>query len=239
MKNNIEENESLETFFNLLNPNKENYENKESHEILSNINDTIINNGLVYLEDSQKQIISKNNSINELNNNTSLLYNYIYSIFITILVLIILGIITYIKNTLNENIYMTLVILVILSYLFYIMYLFNIMYVQNSVNKILTFIRTGQPEVGKITLGKLPKSAYIKELCKKKKALETNTENSSNIKKDTSSELSTKYKNDAYYYNDNNAPKQQLYPAVKSNKFMIYNVDSDDNSRTFIKTSRL
>lgn len=240
------EKESLETFFHLLNPIQENYSTDESLKILSDINDDEINTGLLFLESSQKQIISKNNSINEINNNTSLLYNYIYSIFITILIVIILGIVTYLKNVLNmnESIYMTLVILIIVSYIFYIFYLFDIMYVQNSINKILTFFRTGQFEISAPTLGKLPYSVYVQELCKKKKALAQ-----TNLQEEDDSESSMlkngKYKptipnktNNAFFYNDNNAPNLQYFPVVTNSKFSIINVDSD-NKDNIRKTNRL
>ncbi len=245
MNNEFENKKELETFFNLLNPNIEHYNSSTAFDRISEINDIQINAGLENLEYSEKQIVSKNNSINELNNNTSLLYNYIYSIFITILVIIILGIITYLKNVLNinENMYMTLIILTLLSYIFYIMYLFNVMYIQDSINKIINFIRTGRFEFGEIKLGKIPQSVYIQQLCKKKKALEALEEEDQNM----NSKLMNGSKfldsintdNDAYFYNDGNAPKQQLLPNVTNNKFEIYNVDADMNRRNLIKTTRL
>lgn len=249
----IEENkekESLETFFNLLNTNQDNFSTQQSLDIISKINDAEISTGVGFLESSEKQIISKNNSINEINNNTSLLYNYIYSIFITILVVIILGIITYLKNVLNmsESMYMTLIILVLVSYIFYIFYLFDIMYVQNSINKILTFFRIGQFEISVPTLGKLPHSVYIQELCKKKKALaQTNLQQVGEEDDSESSMLKKgKYKpnipnrtNNALFYNDNNAPNLQYFPVVTSNKFSIINVDADSNIRNIRNTTRL
>jgi hypothetical protein len=249
----IEENkekESLETFFNLLNTNPENFTPQESLNIISQINDAHISAGIDFLESNEKQIISKNNSIDEMNNNTSLLYNYIYSIFITILIVIILGIVTYLKNVLNmsESIYMTLVILIIVSYIFYIFYLFDIMYVQNSINKILTFFRTGQFEISAPTLGKLPHSVYVKELCKKKKALaqtnlqqvgEEDNSESSMLKKGTYKPTIPTKTNDALFYNDNNAPNLQYFPVVSTNKFSIINVDADSNIRSVRNTNRL
>ncbi len=245
---NENENKTLETFFNLLNPNNniEHYSINEASQILSNINDAEINSGVQLLETSQKQIISKNNSIDELNNNTTLLYSYIYSIFITILVVIILGIITYLKNILNinENMYMILVLFVIISYICYIFYLFDIMYVKNSITKIITFFRTGRFEINSVTLGKLPASAYVQELCKKKKALKQN------IMEDEDSESnmlkSGKYKakipnttNNAYFYNDNNAPNLQYSPVVTNSKFSIINVDADNVKDSKRLTNRL
>lgn len=249
IEENTENTEGLETFFNLLNP-VEHYNDKEAIKIISDINDATMNAGISFLENSQKQIISKNNSINEIDNNTSLLYNYIYSIFITILVVIILGIITYLKNVLNMNeyMYMTLIVLVIVSYIFYIFYLFNIMYVQNSINKILTYLRTGRFEVSTITLGKLPQSVYIQELCKKKKALEqTNLQQigqednseSSMLKNGTYKANIPNKVNDAYFYNDNNAPNLQYYPLVTSNKYSILNVDADITMPSVRNTNRL
>ncbi len=241
-----ENTESLETFFNLLNPIHETMDNNQATALISNINDAQINSGIGFLEDLQKQIISKNNSIQELDNNTSLLYNYIYTIFITILIVIILGIITYVKNILNisESMYMTLVILVILSYVFYIFYLFNIMYVQDSINKIITFIRTGRFEISGVTFGKLPHSTYVQELCKKKKALpsiyteEDNSESgmlkSGNYKAKIPDTI-----NNALFYNDNNAPNLQYFPVVTGNKFSIVNVDSDSTTNSVRNTTRL
>ena len=254
-ENKEKDTEGLETFFNLLNP-VEHYNDQQAIKIISDINDSTMNVGISFLENSQKQIISKNNSINEIDNNTSLLYNYIYSIFITILVVIILGIITYLKNVLNMNeyMYMTLIVLVIVSYIFYIFYLFNIMYVQNSINKILTYLRTGRFEVSTITLGKLPQSVYIQELCKKKKALEqtklqhtesifgTNEEDnseSSMLKNGTYKANIPNKVNDAYFYNDNNAPNLQYYPLVTSNKYSILNVDADITMPSVRNTNRL
>ncbi len=255
MSNNFKNENELETFFNLLNPivehadsfsaNTQNFSDQALDKI-STINDALININNRELEFSEKQVVSKNNSIDEINNNTSLLYNYIYSIFITILVIIILGIITYLKNILNinENMYMTLIILTLLSYIFYIMYLFNIMYIQNSINKIINFIRTGRFELGEIKLGKVPQSVYIQQLCKKKKALEALEEEGENI----NSKLMSGSKflasipatdNNAYFYNDGNAPKHQILPNVSDNKFAIYNVDADMGTRSLIKTTRL
>ncbi len=250
---NKNENE-LETFFNLLNPNTtesenmEHYNNNEASVKISEINDNIINDGVQFLETSEKQIVSKNNTINEVNNNTSLLYNYIYTIFVTILVIIILGIITYLKQilNLNENMYMVLIILTILSYLFYIMYLFNIMYTQESINKIFNFIRTGQFEFGAVTLGKVPQSVYIQQLCKKQKALETTSQQDST---DSSLINNSVFKaprpnvddKNALFYNDHNSPNQQLFPVipVQDIKYMIHNVDADISRRQLIPTSRL
>jgi hypothetical protein len=267
MSYNLEnENENeLETFFNLLNPNTistististtseeynnlEHYNNTQAINKISEINDNIINNGVQFLEASEKQIVSKNNTINEVNNNTSLLYNYIYTIFITILVIIILGIITYLKQVLNlnENMYMVLIVLTILSYIFYVMYLFNIMYTQESINKIFNFIRTGQFELGPINLGKVPQSVYIQQLCKKRKALETTTQQDStdsslinnNVFKAPRPNVDDK---NALFYNDHNSPKQQLFPVIptKDIKYMIHNVDADISKRQLIPTSRL
>jgi hypothetical protein len=259
MSYNLEnENENeLETFFNLLNPNAiseeyntlEHYNNTQAINKISEINDNIINDGVQFLETSEKQIVSKNNTINEVNNNTSLLYNYIYTIFVTILVIIILGIITYLKQilNLNENMYMVLIILTILSYLFYIMYLFNIMYTQESINKIFNFIRTGQFELGPINLGKVPQSVYIQQLCKKQKALETTSQqdNSTDSSLINNNVLKAPRPNvddkNALFYNDHNSPKQQLFPVIptKDIKYMIHNVDADVSKRQLIPTSRL
>lgn len=244
------EKESLETFFNLLNPIHENYSTTEALQILSNINDNEINDGVGLLENTEKRIISKNNSIDEINNNTSLLYNYIYSIFITILVVIILGIITYLKNVLNmnESMYMILIILILVSYIFYIFYLFDIMFVQNSINKILTFLRTGKFEISVPTLGKLPHSVYVQELCKKKKALaqsnlqqvvEEDNSESSMLKNGTYKANIPNKVNDALFYNDNNAPNLQYSPVISSNKFSIVNIDADSNMSSMRTTSRL
>ncbi len=253
-----ENEKELETFFNLLNPNQENnindsmliehYNTTESINKISTYQDNEINNGIQFLETSEKQIVSKNNSINEVNENTSLLYNYIYTIFITILVIIILGIITYLKSVLNinENTYMILIIFTILSYLFYVMYLFNIMYAQESINKIMNFIRTGSFELGTVNLGKVPQSVYIQQLCKKQKALATATlqeEDNEILIKDGKSLASIPNVDDKnhYFYNDNNAPKQQLYPIIKNSdaSYAIEIVDSDINRRNIINTSRL
>ena len=238
----LEEKEmKLETFFNLLNQDDsiEHYNETESSRKISDYQDNQMNIGLQYLENSEKQIISKNNSIHEINNNTSLLYNYIYTIFITILVIILLGVITYLKNVLNinENMYMTLIFLTLLSYIFFIMYLFNIMYTKDSIQKIINFIRTGRFEFGEITLGKLPQSVYIQQLCKKKKALEsTSFEESKSV-----SPIPNIDDKNHYFYNDNNAPKQQILPNISNNdaKFVIYNVDADISNRQFLNTSRL
>lgn len=253
LENELENENNLETFFNLLNTNQENfnasdYNTTNSLSKISKYQDNEINSGIQYLETSEKQIVSKNNSINEVNENTSLLYNYIYTIFITILVIIILGIITYLKNVLNmnESMYMILIILTILSYVFYIMYLFNIMYVQESVNKIINFIRTGRFEIGGINLGKVPQSVYIQELCKKQKVLKSVTSEENNnemlIKNNKSlAPIPNVDDKNHYFYNDNNAPKQQLYPVIKNKdaQYGIENVDADMNIRNIINTSRL
>ncbi len=242
------DNLELETFFTLLNP-EENIEHltlaEDSIQKISIIDDINVNMNINNLETTQKQIISKNNSIDELTNNTSLLYNYIYTIFITILVIIVLGIITYLKSILNinENMYMTLIILTLLSYIFYILYLYNIMYVKDSINKIINFIRTGRFEIGKIKFGKVPQSVYIQQLCKKKEALiQLYEEEDNNIhsKLINGKELiKTLPENNGYYYNDNNAPKQQMLPLVTSSTFSIYNVDADNNSKAIVKTTHL
>ncbi len=245
------ENDSLETFFQLLNTDGRDTDKiKEDYtDILSQIQDNEINYGVQFLENSEKQIISKNNSIDELNKNTSLLYNYIYSIFITILVVILLGITTYLKNVLNisENMYMVLVTFILASYLFYIFYLFNIMYVQNSIDKILVFFRTGRFEINKVTLGKVPHSVYVQELCKKKKALtqpdleEEDTSESSMLKNGKYKAKIPNTTNNALFYNDNNSPNQQIFPVIndKDAKFKIYNVDADISMRQTYNTSRL
>ncbi len=242
---NENENLTLETFFDLLHPEKklniEHYDDNTSVQIISNINDAIMNNGLNELENSKKQIISKNNSIYELQQNTSLIYNYIYSIFLFIFVIILLGIITYLKVKMSQNMYQILIIFVILSYIFYVMYLFNIMYVKDGISKIIHLIRYGRFESEKVILNKLPQSLYMKELCKKKKSLEIAEEDDiySLMKKGTYKPPIPNTKNNAYVYNDNNAPNLQLYPEPKGDKFKINYVDSDEQSKEFVKTMRL
>jgi hypothetical protein len=96
------------------------------------------------------------------------------------------------------------------------------MYVKNSITKIITFFRTGRFEINSVTLGKLPTSAYVQELCKKKKALKQNImeeeDSESNMLK------SGKYKakipnttNNAYFYNDKTTKNNKLFSISYDN----------------------
>ena len=44
------------------------------------------------------------------------------------------------------------------------MYLYNIMYAQDSINKVFNFIRTGQFELGTVKFGQIPQPVYIQQL---------------------------------------------------------------------------
>ncbi len=243
----MNKNNSLnENFFTLLNNNNDLIESYDN-ETLSKIDDNLVNKGIDYLEQISRQVVSKDNSVNELTENTSLYYRYIYSIFMALLIILILGIVTYLKSAFNisENTYLLIIIFIILTYIFYVMYLFNIMYVKDSINKILHFFRTGRFEIGTVKLGNMPKSVYMQQLCKKRQELEDVLDEEDFEKIDPKSLSKTDYlanitnTNNAYVYNDNTAPNLQLYPRPTSNKFMIYNADSNLNESPYTNTNRL
>jgi hypothetical protein len=231
---------------------EEEYDMDEKYEILSKINDYEMNNMFNELDMTERKVVIKNNSIDEINKSTDLIYNYVYIILMGVFVLIIITFLFYTlnnKNNSNSNnnnnnvLYKIFISFILLSYIFYIMYLLNIMFVKESIDKIIHFFRTGRFEINISKMEPLPRDNYLKQLCLKRKALKKKPENNdsnNNVELiSASSLLSTIPENNAYYYNDNNAPKQQLYPQLSSSNQAIHFVDSNYNQRSYAFTSRL
>ena len=63
-----------------------------------------------------------------------------------LLIIFILGIFTYAKNILqlNQKIYFLFVFLILFSYVIYIMYIYDFMFMKDSIDKILNYIKYGK-----------------------------------------------------------------------------------------------
>lgn len=201
----------------------------------------------------ESKITSNNVSHREVEEDTNRLYKIIYVIFMTVFVLVILGIFTHIKNalSLSNKVYMLFVSLILMSYLFFIMYLYNWMYVKDSTNNLLHFVKYGTfDQKFEFSLGgDLPHDVYVKDLCRKK-AAQTNPvvvsenpeeEEASKFIKSSAFRKSLPDNRDVHFYNDGNAPKLMMYPTStpESDYGMIYYPDSNSNRREYERTYQL
>ncbi len=174
------------------------------------------------LDNVESKITSNKLSVQELTNNTEETYRIIYVIFITILVLVLLGVFTYIKNILSmsDKIYMTFVAFILVSYLFYIMYLYNWMYAKDSINKLNNYIKYGKFDVDINIDLKMPLSMYVANECKKRNALKNakivsedeDIEEESRFIKSSDFRKKLPDNRDVGFYNDGDAPKLLAYP---------------------------
>jgi hypothetical protein len=226
-------------------------EHLTAQEALIELSSDDVNNNDNILKSIETQVVIKDDSIREVQNETDQIYKFIYTIFIGIFILIILGIFTYVKNILqlNNNIYMLFVIIIIFSYVIYIMYIYNFMYMKDTTNKILNFIKYGKVELtNKVDFNLLPTSIYKDNLCKKRTAemnpnVVSNT-TSSNISSSSSNNIqSNNYRNlptgeeGTHFYNDGDAPKLLMYPTqVPSTQYgdIVYpDSDRDQVDKTY------
>ncbi len=214
-------------------------------------NDDVMNNDDV-LKSIETQIVVKNDAIHELQNNTDQMYRFIYAVVIGIFVIFILGIFTYVKSILqlSNNIYMLFVGIILFSYVLYIMYIYDFMYMKDSINKILNFIKYGKFEITpKINFNLLPKSVYNDILCKKRAAQRNpnvvSDEESKNLSSLSSTIKLNNYNNlptgeeSTYYYNDGDAPKLLMYPTRPPSTQYGDIVYPDSNRNHVDKTYRL
>jgi hypothetical protein len=191
----------------------------------------------VYLDETNKnaqilskdelEIITKNNAIHELEENTDKTYKSIFSITMFIFTIVILAVLTLAKSlaNLSDSIYMTLVYVIVIAYVLYTLYIFNAFYVKDAMDRILGLRKIDVSGL-QIHVGKMDKRTYIQEQCRKKKKLGYYDINSGVNEEDvtpTGDLLARIGNNNRYYYNDGNAPKKQLFPTkFDSNQFIVY-----------------
>ncbi len=216
-------------------------ENYTSQEALIDLTTDDINNNDDILKSVESQIVIKNDAIYEVQNNTDQMYRFIYTIVIGIFVIFILGIFTYVKNILqlSNNVFMLFVGIIIFSYVMYIMYIYDFMYMKDSINKILNYIKYGKLEITpKINNNLLPETTYHNNLCKKRAAQrnpiivsEEESNNTSSIKKTNNYTNLPINEDNIYYYNDGDAPKLLMYPTIPPSTQYgeIYYPDSNRN----------
>ncbi len=242
----------------VTNETLENFEGS-TNEVLDNVLMYQINTVTQDLAGKELDVIVKTNAIQDVQNDTNKLYKHIYVIIMGILVVVVLGVVTFMKPFMTDKVYKYIIMIVLLSYFFYILYLYNIMYVQDGINKIITFLQTGKIDISaEIDLNKVPKNVYLQQLCQKKRSLEdsqSSDENNDSQSSTLDSMDSSRAKelldkigpNDKYFYNDNNAPKQQLYPTKfddkKDGQEYIYKTDYDSvmkqDGGELVRTSQL
>ena len=187
-----------------------------------------VNETTAKLSKDELAIITKKNAIHELEESTDKTYKSIFAISMLVFTVVVLGILTLAKSLagLSDGIYMTLVTLVLVSFLLYILYLFNAFYVKDAIDRILGIKNI---DIQTVTLGKLDKRSYIQEQCRKKKELgyyDDDMEGSYAYEEDPGSAndlLARIGNNKRHYYNDGNAPKKQLFPTqYESNQYIVY-----------------
>ncbi len=183
------------------------------------------NQNTAKLANNELEIITKNNALHELEESTNTTYKSIFAISMFIFTIVILAVISLAKSLvgLGDNVYMLLVIFVVFSYVIYTLYMFNAFYVKDAIDRLLGLRNI---DVQTIHIGKMDKSTYIQEQCRKKKELGYYDVDSGVYEEDvtpTGDLLARIGSNNRYYYNDGNSPKKQLYPTkFESNQYIVY-----------------
>ena len=207
-----------------------------------------VNETTAQLSKDELAIITKKNAIHELEESTDKTYKSIFAISMIVFTVVLLGILTLAKSLagLSDGIYMTLVTLVLVGFVLYILYLFNTFYVKDAIDRILG-IKNIDIQSTTFAIGKLDKKTYIQEQCRKKKELGYYDENVDGAYEEdpgSANDLLARIGNNKrHYYNDGNAPKQQLFPTkYDSNQFIVfpdYDTTTHGKEGERVKTSGL